>query len=51
MNSYHINISVPDGEVKRILDELTEAQEKISECYYKLQELGVVTITEATSGN
>ncbi len=47
MQNYSIRISVPDGEVKRILDELTKAQETIYKCYNKLQELGVVTISEA----
>lgn len=52
MDKYVINISVPDGKVGEILDKLTEAQETIRDCYYELNQLGVLTVTEnAASGN
>ncbi len=52
MNNYGIQIEVPNGKVKEILDELTTAQETIRRCYDELQSLGVVTIKEkAASGN
>jgi len=47
---YLIRIEVPEGEVKKTLDELTQAQATICRCYHKLKELGVLHITEkATS--
>lgn len=33
-----------EGEIKRIMDRLTAAQETICECYGQLQELGVLTV-------
>lgn len=52
MNSYGIQIEVPEGRVKEILDKLTAAQNAIYECYGELEQLGVVTIREkAASGN
>lgn len=44
MKPYIIRIEIEEGEVKKILQELNEAQEKISQCYDRLIELGVVTI-------
>lgn len=44
MRSCFIRIEVPEGEVKQILDELNKAQEKIHECYNRLERLGVVTV-------
>lgn len=49
MNNFGIRIEVPEGEVKKILDELTEAQDKISECYSKLEKLGVLVIKKTPS--
>lgn len=52
MRPYIIRIEVEKGEVEAILKELYEAQEKISQCYNRLTELGIVTIREETaSGN
>jgi hypothetical protein len=52
MQNYGIRIEIPEGEVKKILNELTQAQEKIRECYTKLENLGVITIVDQTiSGN
>lgn len=52
MNNYGIRIEICDGELKRILDELTRAQEQIYACYNQLQAMGVLTIKkETTSGN
>ena len=52
MNSCCIQIEVPEGRVKEILDKLTAAQNTIYECYSELEQLGVVTIREkAASGN
>lgn len=52
MNNYGIQIEVPEGRVKEILDRLTAAQETIRDCYNELDMLGVVTIKEKiASGN
>lgn len=45
MNGVAIKIEVEDGELKKIFNELTAAQEKINECYNRLIDLGVVTVT------
>lgn len=50
MDNFAIRILVKEGEVGKILDELTEAQEKIRDCYDRLRNLGVLTIEKATSG-
>ena len=47
MTNYVIKIEAKQGELKSILDELNEAQEKIYECYSRLQNIGVLTISEA----
>lgn len=47
MTGYEIRIEVKQGEVKKILEELDEAQEKIYDCYRRLQDIGVVTISGA----
>ena len=44
MNSYGIQIEVPEGRVKEILDKLTAAQNTIYECYSELEELGNVHV-------
>ena len=46
MRSYSVKIEIPEGEVKRILDELTEALDTIQKCYRKLVELGVLTVVK-----
>lgn len=54
MKNYLVHIEVESGELERTLEELNKAQETIRECYYKLAELGVLTVrekTEAASGN
>ena len=54
MNKYFLKIEIPEGEIKKIFEELSEAQEKIMECYNRLEELGVVTMREKdepASGN
>lgn len=52
MNNFAIQIEVPQGRVKDILDRLQEAQETIRSCYDELERLGVLTIKEKTaSGN
>lgn len=51
MRSCFIRIEVEQGEVDTILKELFEAQEKIRQCYNRLEEIGVVTIRDkAASG-
>lgn len=50
MNKYLISIEIPEGEVKQILNELTKAQEKIRDCYDRLDELGVVRVTAKEKG-
>lgn len=49
MQNYYIRIEVPEGEVKNILDELAQAQNKIYECYNRLEDLGVVVVKEQTT--
>mgnify|MGYP001050882605 FL=1 len=44
MNGYSVRMEVKKGEVKKIMDRLTKAQETIYECYNELQELGVLTV-------
>jgi hypothetical protein len=51
MNDYMIRIEIPEGEVKKILNELTEAQQKIYECYDRLNDLGVVVLKKGTTNN
>lgn len=51
MNKFGIQIEVPEGRVKEILEQLTQAQETILNCYYELDRLGVVTIKEKTASD
>lgn len=51
MNRFVIQIEVPEGKVKALLDELTKAQETIRNCYYELDRLGVLTIKEKTASD
>lgn len=52
MKQYDIRIEVDPGEIKAILDEITQAQEKIYQCYNRLIEIGVATIVDkATRSN
>jgi len=51
VRKYDIRIEVQEGEVKKILDELSSAQEKIFECYNRLEILGVITIKEQTTSD
>ena len=44
LNGYSVRMEVKKGEVKKIMDRLTKAQETIYECYNELQELGVSTV-------
>ena len=47
-----IQIEIPGGKIKAIMDELDQAQETIYRCYSELQDLGVVVIRQdAASGN
>ena len=48
MDNYalRIKIEMPDGELEKILNELSAAQDTIYKCYSRLRELGFVTITE-----
>ena len=43
MNGYSVRMEVKEGEIKKIMDRLTKAQETIYECYGELQELGILT--------
>ena len=47
MTKYNIRIETKKGEVEKILEELSEAQEKIYDCYSRLLNLGVLTFSEA----
>ena len=54
MNIYLAHIEIESGELEKVMEELDKAQETIRECYYKLAELGVLTVREkeeAASGN
>ena len=44
MNGYSVRMEVKEGEIKKIMDRLTKAQETIYECYEELQELGILTV-------
>ncbi|MCI8993000.1 MAG: hypothetical protein HFG80_09845 [Eubacterium sp.] len=44
MNGYFVRMEVKEGEIEKIMDRLTKAQETIYECYGELQELGVLTV-------
>lgn len=47
MNGYSVRMEVKEGEIKKIMERLTKAQETIYECYGKLQKLGVLTVVPA----
>lgn len=51
MKQYSIRIEVEQGEIESIMHDLCEAQEKISECYNRLIELGVVKIRDEAANN
>lgn len=52
VNGYLIRVEIQDGEIEQILRELNEAQEKIYQCYSRLQEAGMVVVRKETaSGN
>ena len=46
MNGYSVRMEVKEGEVKEIMDRLTQAQETIYKCYSELQDLGVLTVVQ-----
>lgn len=46
MRQHFIRFEVEEGEVDKVLQELSEAQEKIRKCYSRLMDLGVMTIRE-----
>lgn len=48
MNSNIIRLEVDGEELKKIFKELEKAQEKIYDCYTRLEAMGVLTITGAT---
>lgn len=41
-----IQIEVENGELEQILKELSEAQEKIYQCYSKLKAMGVLKVKQ-----
>lgn len=45
ITGYGIRIEVKNGEIEKIFEELNNAQEKIYDCYNKLQNLGVLVIS------
>lgn len=47
MNPFIVKIAVKDGEIDKILKDLTKAQETIYQCYRRLEELGVLVIDKA----
>lgn len=52
MDNYSARIEIQDGEIQKILDRLTQAQEEIYSCYTELENLGIVVIRprEETGG-
>ena len=48
MKNYLVHIEVESGELEKTMEELNKAQETIRECYYKLAEMGVLTVREKT---
>lgn len=53
MNSVSIRVKVDGEELAKIMDDLAKAQETIYNCYSRLNDLGVLEISEksAASGN
>lgn len=49
MTNYLMSIEVEDGEIETILKEMSEAQEKIYDCYSRLRDLGAVVVRKAAS--
>ena len=47
MNNYTIQIEVPEGRIKEILDKMTEAQATIYQCWDELERLGIAVIKKA----
>lgn len=48
---YIISLKVDGGELEKIMNELTAAQETIYKCYSRLKALGVVEVKDTASGN
>lgn len=44
MQGYGVNIIVEDGELEKILNRLSAAQEEIQQCYFELAQMGVLII-------
>lgn len=44
MQGYGVNIIVEDGELEKILNRLSAAQEEIQQCYFELAQTGVLII-------
>ena len=44
--NYLIEIELPEGELKKTLDELHQAQETIQRCYFKLRDMEILHIKE-----
>lgn len=44
MNKYNVQLEVPEGEVQKVLDRLTAAQQEIYNCYTELENLGVLVV-------
>ncbi len=54
MEKFYVDMTVSNAELEKVLSELRDATEKISQCYYRLRELGFVTIhknEDTASGN
>ncbi len=56
MNKYFVEIEAPKEELEEIMEELTQAQRTIQDCYKRLEDLGVLVFREhekvnAASGN
>ena len=49
MDNYAIRIRFSEKELKEIMDELTEAQHKIYDCYSRLRDIGYAEVIEAAS--
>lgn len=44
MNKYNVQLEIPEGEVQKVLDRLTAAQQEIYNCYTELENLGVLVV-------
>ncbi len=47
---YSLQMEVREEELRQVMDEMKSAQEKIMECCFKLERMGVLVIRKDTAG-